>query len=85
MIRQTSITAYQAHQPKIGPQEELVYSVITRYAPVSDLDISTTTMLPISSVTARRNSLVKKGMIIPCGIKKNRTGHTSTKWKPQNA
>lgn len=73
MVSQTSLLSYVylEYCGVIGQQELKVYQVIKEYPSeigLCDLVLAQLLNLPINVVSARRNSLVKKGLIVCAGV-----------------
>lgn len=82
MIQQTSLSAYEDLQPKLGLLQRKVLAVIKEVGPINNKLISHYTGLDINVVTPRVNELVKKRMVeqnhvAPCPI----TGKNVIYWR----
>lgn len=84
MMRQTSLDAFEGVKHAVAEKRLLVFwcfKAMERAA--TDLEVSRDFRIPINEVTPRRGELVKQGLIVECGKKKNAfSGRYATLWKP---
>ena len=82
MIQQTSLQSYLLLDPEdLTNQQKRIYKLLCTFGPRSDADIVKETGLPISTVTARRNELIERGLVRKQGTKKNfKTDRTVIAW-----
>lgn len=71
--------------PKAGTQMASIYAAIQAHGPLSDHDIERVVQLPINIVCARRNSLVKQGLVESAGTAPGRFGVINTRWRVTHA
>lgn len=73
MIQDTSLLAYRdlIRDNKLQPEELKVYRSLREYGNMTDIEISLKTGLDKNAVNGRRNSLVKKGLVVERGRKVN--------------
>lgn len=82
MLQQTSLLAYEelVKTGKIGKrQAQVLKAMIDHPFPVTNLEISHLTGLPINSVTPRVKELMEKGLVQKAYIKKD--GRPAIAWK----
>ncbi|HOJ04141.1 MAG TPA: hypothetical protein PK916_09060 [Bacteroidota bacterium] len=73
--------AYYSIVPKLGNDEMLVYGVLLREGPLTDLQIAEKLGWTINRVTGRRNGLADKGRVARYGTVLNEaTGRKNALW-----
>lgn len=66
--------------PKAGTQMAMVYAALQRQ-PLTDAEIVTWTGFALSVVCARRNELVKRGLVQEAGTRIGKFGVRNTRWQ----
>ena len=67
----------QAHA---DAQMQRIFDAYTMYGPLTDLEAQDRTGIQRSSIIPRRRELMKRGLVLAIGSKKERTGVTNTTW-----
>lgn len=80
-MQTTSLEAYAHIQDKLQPREKEVIEVLSRMSPMCDRDMAKALDWEINMLTGRRNSLVKKGVVVEAYKSKSYvTGKTVIYW-----
>jgi len=84
MIQQTSLQTYHQYKGSFETQCEIIKTIILTHQPISDAEIQRKLLLehsmylPRSTISGRRNDLIKQGMnILPLTKVKDHTTNTT--------
>ena len=83
LMQETSLRAFNELKKdcRLQPEELKVVVALDLYGPLADFEIVEKTGMMIQSVTGRRNSLVRKGLVVIRGTKRNpHTGKKNIVW-----
>lgn len=84
MVTETSLQAYIKIKDSLGPKQVEMLAKYEKWYPLSFSNYDMIKMLgwPINTITARRNELAKKGLLVKTGRKRNTdTGMLNELWR----